>query len=304
MGMRAAVLCTLVVALVAGCAQNTPAVREAGAPPSIAAQPSYGPISQAEACPSAAPVHLPADVGLVTAAYVCVKQFRTVPGDGQWEFAVVQAATSGLEALVLAYGTPDAPPTDGACAAIGYDPLIVYLHGGRTVAVRAPQDGCGKPTAAAMRAFAALGTVDITARRVRQVTSQLSLTSGCSDQYKDMLAIEEESGGPRHVWRAPRPVGAGAELCVYRVTADAQGIRLGQLASARRLTPADLDRIDTALTTATADTSCTRHQHTRFALLQGGRGGFETLVAVDGCAVQQDGGWCRAPDRLRALVAA
>lgn len=303
MGMRAAVLRTLVVALLAGCAHPV-AHGVTVAPPSIAAAPSYGPISEAEACPRTTAVHLPAGLGLVTGAYLCVQQFRTVAGDGEWEYAVVQGVTSGLDALLRAYGMPDAEPTDGACDAIGYVARVVFLHGSRTVAVRAPTDGCGKPTAAAARALAALGTVDVTTTKVRRVTSQLSITSGCPEQYKDMLAIEEGFGGPKQVSSAPRPVGPGAELCVYTVAHDARGARLGQLSAARRLTPAELVQIDRALSTATVDHSCSRHQHTRFALLQAGAGGPQTLVALDGCAVQQDGGWWRAPDRLRALVAA
>ena len=304
MGMRAAVLRTLVVALLAGCAQNSPAAHEAVVPPSIAAPLSYRPISASEACPKADAVHLPADVGSVTAAYLCVQQFRTVVGDGEWEFAVVQGVTSGLDGLLRAYGMPDAKPTDEACDAVGYAPRVVFLHGSRTVAVRAPTDGCGKPTAAAARAFAALGTVDVTATKVRRVTSQLSISSGCPDQYKDMLAIEEGLGGPKQVSSAPRPVAPGAELCIYTVTHDAQGARLGQLSAARGLTPAQVVEVNQALSSAAVDATCTRHQHTRFAVLGSMQGGFDTLVAVDGCAVQQDGGWWRAPDRLRALVAA
>jgi hypothetical protein len=302
-GMRATVLWTLVVGLLAGCA-SAPAVGRTVTPPSIAARPSYGPIRQAEACPRTDAVHLPAHAAVVTAAYVCDQQLRPVAGDGQWEYAVVHGVTSGLEALLRAYALPDEKLTDGSCAAIYSDPRVVYLHGARTLAVRAPRDGCGQPTAAATRAFAALGTVDVTAVKVRRTTSELALSTGCSDQYKDMLAIEGQTGDPKQVERVPHPVGAGAELCVYRVTRDAQGFRLGQLSAGRRLTPAQLDQINQALTAATVDPSCTRSQHTGFALLQGGRGGSDTLVAVDGCAVQQDGGWWRAPDRLRALVAA
>ena len=79
----------------------------------------------------------------------------------------------------------------------------LYLHGSRTLAVRAPLDGCGAPLAAAWRAFDALGAVDLAATKLDRVTSPLAQTSGCSDQYKDMLAVEEESGGPRQIVDGP-----------------------------------------------------------------------------------------------------
>ena len=300
MTMRAAVAWMLVAGLLAGCAQKAPAAPEAAAPPTIAATVSYGPISEPDACPASAAVHVPADLGPVPQAYLCVQQFRPVPGNGVWEYAVVQGVTSGLAALLQVYATPDQKLTDGACAAIYRDPRVVYLHGSRTIAVRAPQDGCGQPTAAAERAYAALGTVDVTVRKLHQVTTQVTLISGCPGQYKDMLAIEEESGGPKGVSPTPRPVGAGAKLCIYQVTG---GTGIGQLIAGHELSSTVLDQINAALTTAQVDSSCARHGHTRFALLEPPEGGSQTVVALDGCAVQQDGGWWRASDRLRSLVA-
>jgi hypothetical protein len=44
--------------------------------------------------------------------------------------------------------------------------------------------------------------------------------------------------------------------------------------------------------------------HKEFALVWSPPNGGSTLVALDGCAVQQDGGWWRATDQLRELLAA
>ena len=304
MRVPAAVLATLVVGLLAGCGQpvSTGSAPQATTTPPEAPSPSYAPIAAADACPTAAPVHLPDDVGPVRAAYLCVRETRPVQGDGEWEFFVVKGVTSGLDALLFAYRTADAPPTTEACDASGVIPHLLYLRGSRTLAVRAPMDGCGKPSRAAAGAYAALGTVEISATRVRQVTSQLSQTSGCPDMYKDMLAIEESFGDPRQTSRSPTPVEPGAELCIYGVTLDPHGYRFVWLSAARQLSSTDVNRINSALGGATVDASCSRHQHRRFALL--GSGGATTLVALDGCAVQQDGGWWRATDRLRALVTA
>jgi hypothetical protein len=242
----------------------------------------------------------------VTQAYFCVRETRPIHGDGEWQFSVVKGVTSGLDALLRAYRTPDAPPTNGSCTADYRDPRVLFLRGSRTPAVRAPRDGCGQPSGPAVRAYEALRTVDITVTRLGQVTTERSRTTGCPDMYKDMLAIEEASGGPPQVSPTPRAVEAGTVLCSYAATPDAQGLRVGRLTSARPLTSAEVGQINNVLPQATIDASCSRHQHTRFAMLQtGGQdGGPTTLVALDGCAVQQDGGWWRAPDRLRALVAA
>jgi hypothetical protein len=302
----AALLSTLVVVLVAACAQH---VAPASAPltaaaPSVAGPESYAPISAAAACPALPAAHLPDDEGPISSAYVCVQETRAVPGDGEWMFRVVKGVTSGLPALLLAYRTADAPPSTGPCTADAVVARPLYLHGSRTLAVRAPLDGCGKPIPSATHALDELGTVEISATRLGRVMTQLSQTSGCSDQYKDVLAIEESMGDPRQVAQAPTPVQSGTEVCVYTVAKDPQGLGVGQLSAARQLTGADVARINGELTRATVDASCSRHQHTRFALLQAGGqgGGPTTLVALDGCAVQQDGGWWRVTDRLRALV--
>jgi hypothetical protein len=274
--------------------------------PSVAPSPSYAPISAASACPTGTPVHLPDDAGPVGSAYVCTQETRPVPGDGEWQFLVVKGVTSGLHALLLTYRTPDAATTTDICDAVGVIPQPLYLHGSRTLAVRAPLDGCGKPIRSATKALAALGTVEITASKLNRVTSQLAQTSGCSDQYKDMLTIEEESGGPPQTSKVPSPVALGSELCIYTVTVDSHGYRFVWLSSARQLSRTEVDRINSALSGATVDASCSRRRPERFALLQPNLtpGGPATLVDLDGCAVQQDGGWWRATDRLRALIAA
>ena len=79
-----------------------------------------------------------------------------------------------------------------------------------------------------------------------------------------------------------------------RVPAELSLVGCDDIEMARLVTP--------ELTTVAADSTCSRHGHTRFALVM--PGGPSTLVALDGCAVQQDDGWWRATDRLRALVGA
>ena len=180
------------------------------------------------------------------------------------------------------------------------DPLVVWLRGAGTVPVRAPRDDCGKPTGAARAAYQGLTTVVLSTTRLTQVTSQLATDSSCSDAYKDMLSIEESSGGPPQTAAHPRPVASGTRVCFYTVAPDEQGDRVGHLTSSELLTQEQSDAINAALRVAVVDRTCGRHTHTRFALLSTAGGG--TLVALDGCAVHQDQGWWRAGDSLRAAL--
>ena len=80
-------------------------------------------------------------------------------------------------------------------------------------------------------------------------------------------------------------------------------MRFGQLDAHRILTGEDLGAVNTALGLVRSDPSCSRQEHTRFALLTAG-GIAETVVALDGCAVSQGSGWWRADDQLRTAVGA
>jgi hypothetical protein len=92
-------------------------------------------------------------------------------------------------------------------------------------------------------------------------------------------------------------------VCTYQVEADAQGNRIGRLDGHRALTADEIAAVNAALTNVTVDPTCSRSTQTRFALLVAKNG--PTVVALDGgCAVSQnDGGWFRAGDDLRAALA-
>lgn len=287
------------VAVLSGCGE-TPVQTlgaEGTATPFVA--PSYAPVSKQEACPDGEPVHLPAETGTIEAAYVCRSDYRPVPGDGEWSFDVVRGITDRLDELVQVYATADAPRS-GVCTTELPDPLVVYLHGARTLAVRAPLNACGKPTQAARAAYEALVTTVVSETKANRGRSQVSIDTGCSDDYKDMLALEEpiESSAPPAA--TPEPLDGNARACIYTVRGTED---VGHLSSTRTFTAGQLAELNEALAGSRADSSCSRHGHTRFTLIPGGQG-MTTLVALDGCAVQQDTGWWRATDRLRQLIAA
>ncbi|MCU1588310.1 MAG: hypothetical protein JWN31_1803 [Frankiales bacterium] len=293
-------LAVLSLALVTACGQSVVGQRDSIRP---AANPSYGPITPAEACPKVTGDHLPAEIGAVKQAFICGEETRRVPGDGEWSFDVVRGVTSGLDELLQAYAVPDeALGGHTTCTLDLPSPLDVVLRADRTLVVRAPRDDCSKPTTVARQAYAALGLTELGATKRQRVQSELGVTSGCPDKNKDMLAVEEEMGGPSRSEPAPEPITDATKICSYDVVQDSDGDPVGQVVAVRPMTPALEADINAALADSHRDSSCARHGHRQFALIFGGRGGT-TLIAIDGCAVQQDDGWWRATDKLRELVA-
>ncbi len=243
---------------------------------------------------------LPPDAGAPERAYRCSLEFRVVRGDGEWEFEVVRELTGGLDRLLAEYREPDASRTDGPCTLELPNPRIVWLHGRDVVAVRAPVDECGTPTRGAVAAYDSLTTRVVSQKRVRQVTSELAVSSGCSQDHKNMLFIEAEDGPPSTGARR-QPLGAERHrVCTYVVTADRHG---GRLVAARLLSPAEVAKVSAALLQSQPDATCDPGQHRRFALLTSPDESVEaTYVALDGCAVNQGSGWWRGTDQLRALL--
>jgi hypothetical protein len=291
----------LTAALLAGCGQQhgdrTADLRATTSPSPLASS-----VPESTACPKQEPVHLDSSQGPFTDAFLCTSELRNVPGSGQWDFRVVRRVTGGLDALLQVYAEPDAKvPGNVICTLELPNPRVLWLHGDKVVAARAPRDVCSKPTRDARAAFEALTTSEVWAEKNRQVTSQQSLDSGCSDSWKDMLSIDEEFGGPKQTSPQPRPLGAGTWACLHDVKTDGNE-RVGKLASSRVFAAQQLKDLNAALAKADVDPSCKRSTHTRFALLLARQASYATYVALDGCAVQQDGGWWRAGDDHRGLL--
>ncbi|WP_143087239.1 hypothetical protein [Geodermatophilus ruber] len=297
---------SLLAVVVAGCGtavtgQHTPG----GGSPATPAPSSSGPAVEPEAaCPVQTPEHLSGGGADATEVYICTRESRAVPDDGMWMFQVVRRVSGGLDPLLQAYAAPDDSPVSGiACAAIGYDPLVVYLHGdGGTRAVRAPVDTCGAPTAQARSAYDSLVTTVVRERSDARIQSQLSVDTQCPDAFKDILSLDERdrlSGADDGL--APEPLSDPVSVCEYRITTDADGNRIGHLDGHRILSGDRLRALNTALGHVRHDPSCSRHEQTSFAVLNMG-GSQETVVALDGCAVSQGYGWWRADDQLRLAV--
>ena len=288
--------------------------RPGGDPPEPAEPPEW---TIATACPgwSADPlrsvpvVRLPPDLGPVTDAFICSTTRKIVPDDGEWLFQEARRITGGLEELLHVYAMPDARPTptddtstvEQICLfSISITPPI-WLHGAAVLAVRPPLGRCGNPIRGVNAALRRLTTQVVVSEPVRQVSSQLSIDSGCSDQGKNVMSIDAELGEPPSS-ESPQPLPIEPHLvCTYQVIESGDDWRL---IAADRIGPAQLEPINSALAESVPEASCRRGIESRYAVMYPAErdGEFATYVAVDGCAVQQDNRWWRASDQLRALL--
>ena len=308
-GRRAIASSLLVVSLTAcGQAAGTDAASpDSSGSPAGQVAPSASPaaVTSGTACPAQEPSHLPQEHEAVTDAYICVEEDRAVPGEGVALAQVVRRVTGGLDALLTAYAAPDEAPTpDTICGLAAWHPLVVYLHDDSGVhAVRAPTTSCSAPTEPARSAYTALVTAVVGEEGRRTVQSQLSVDSNCPDDYKDTLSIDEQfdstspgDQGPGS--STPTALAGPVSVCTYRVASDDEGMRAGRLDGQDTLTGDQLSAVNEALSLARPDPGCSRHEHTRFAVLNGGQQDA-TVIALDGCAVSQEEGWWRAADQLR-----
>ncbi len=243
--------------------------------------------------------HLPEDFGTIRAAYRCAVVDREVPGDGVWQYQVVRAVTGELQQLQQVLEEPDAAPTSGSCTAeFDIGPPIWVVGTKDAALVRVPLDECGHALGSAVEVVDGLPMKKVSAQRLQQVESQTAVDSGCSQDFKDLLRIEASTGYGRPGTTPPRlDEGRGWTVCRYRAVTQDQ---VGSLASADRLSTAQVAAINAALAGSRGDDTCRRDDHSRFATITDGNDWLD--VALDGCAVQQGSTWWRAPAELRRML--
>jgi hypothetical protein len=246
--------------------------------------------------------HLPADVGPITAAYLCEVVDRSVPGDGVWQYQVVREVTGGLPALEEALAVPDAPRNSGMCTLQFDIGRPIWVVGQRSALVRVPLDGCGHAVQGAKDVLEQLPTKVVSEKRTRQMETQTAVDSGCSQDFKDMLRVESADNRLPDV-EAPPQLDESMRWTVCRYDVVSQDGGGGSLTSADRLTPKQVTRLNAALAASHADPSCRRDDHTRFATVIDVDGSNYWLdVALDGCAVQRGSDWWRADPEVRRLL--
>jgi hypothetical protein len=202
----------------------------------------------------------------------CRPGFQKVAGQGEWTTAITEKADTPAEDLVAQLRQPSAPSTDGACTMEYISPPYIMLINaeGKAVLPRIPQDSCGKPKIEVRNAVDALPYKVVSETPVHQSQSQLSLETGCSDSWKDLLAIDGLSYKPGPATKVLPGTGQ-VRVCVFQAEGEA-----GKLVSAHNIPADQLTSLDSAGPAVPCEV-----KHTRFATLTGEKG--DAWIELDGC---------------------
>jgi hypothetical protein len=212
------------------------------------------------------------------AVTVCRQETRR-RADGGLDLITVELRGDEVAALAAALRLPDLHPAGGACRTVlRRDVGWFALHdaGGRWVRPGAPVDACGNARREVVDAFAALRLTRVAATVVRELESAGAAASGCSQDWKNMVAIDAPTARPG---RGADLAGDEIRVCVYRVGADAgEFVRGGLVRPGERRTA-----IGRALTEAGPAGACARTAG-RFAVLRPTKTNTgEVYVELDGC---------------------
>ena len=235
----------------------------------------------ADGVPSMSGSPLPADFDAV-AVVRCKDEDETIPGDGVWDVALAQRATTGLSALTTALRTPSSgPPTasDFACSAVGILlPNFALVNAqGQIVRPSLPHDECDQPLTVALNAVDAMPWRTETEQRLSQVQTQAESDTGCLPSYKDVFDLPAPKATP---WtELTEPTAA----CEYAVSSTSGGVGIGAFVRGVTLNDAQRLAISTALTGAdpTPAKACSAQAAT-FAVLMVSPS-ENVVVELDGC---------------------
>ena len=286
--------------LCAGCADNTPPIERASTAPFPQAVPSAdeAPVT-GEKCPSDATdpaiKQLAADSSdsasqsplstsfVAVAAVRCLDEVETVAGDGTWNIAVEQRATSDLSALITALRTPSSNAPAGsniACADPGVlIPLFALVDAqGRITRPALPHDECQMPLPQALAAISALPWKTEAEQRLSQVQTQSEVDTGCPSTYKDTFDFDIPNAKP---WTAPLDPTTACEYTATTPTSADPGIAIGDFSHGVKLSSAQQHAIASALKNLGPATTCTT-QASKFLLLTAPTQ-QNLVVELDGC---------------------
>jgi hypothetical protein len=317
----------LLAGLGAGCASSTTTSVGTNPAPAVSSSPlprSDGSLANAiagpagESCPSTSTdpaiaklragveqVALPKDFQPV-AAIRCQSEARTVPGDGEWDFADAQRADTGMAGLVAALRLPSKTAAAGEmvpCPAMAMMqlPFALVDAKGNLVSPLLPHDVCDFPLQQVSNTINALPWRTETDQRLRQIQTQAEIDTGCSSEYKDMFDHPVPGATP-DPWNRSDTVNT-TEVCVYTLKPSTPDdyIAIGSFTYGAKLTPAQQAAIVGQFSQAgqTPAPACTT-KAAQFATV--GKAG--SLVELDGCKRirWQNGFLSTAPDGLVRLL--
>ena len=233
----------------------------------------------------------------------CEFSLAIVPGDGEWQTRDEQQARSGLDALVAALRQPSENNSTANCPAMGVVPVVITLTDthGRKVVPAIPHETCGAPLPSVVQAIRQLPWRSVSHTKIRRTRSQLEVDSGCSGQYKPMIAIEAAEGSTRSSIAARPDQGkppAALKVCRYRLdptntisgSDPSASFKMGVLSSAATLRGAIGDRFVTSVNTAPPVTTRCEQPQAPFAVVSAVDGGGPYLtVELSGCYRADDG---------------
>ncbi len=223
----------------------------------------------------------------------CVVDQRAVAGDGIWQFAVAQRASSGLGEFLRLLQQPSASAPARATIVCPADLLMVPDFGlvgsdGTVIRPKLPLTVCNQPMVNVLGALNNLPWTTETEAKVKQTQTQAELDTGCPSGFKYLPGLK--SGAAVIPWSevkhpAPGPI---TTVCVFRVnaTGTTDPYPEGSFVAGEKLTGAQgaaaLALVDGASTAdSIANAPCSGNA-TRFAMLGDG-GDLPYTLELDGC---------------------
>ena len=196
---------------------------------------------------------------------------------------VAERADTSASDLVDQLRRPsDSSSTPTPCRAMLVIPPYFALvdPAGKALLPAIPTDECANPREEARTALEALPFRVLSETRVRQLESQQSIDSGCSEFWKDELTIDAghaKPGPATPLWPTP----AALRVCIYDTSRSTEDL-VGQFASGRTLTGDAAKTLSDALGKAGPATACST-PHARFAVVNLDSTGQRAVAALDGC---------------------
>ena len=181
----------------------------------------------------------------------CLLGIETVAGDGEWFIVREQEVRADLSGLTTQLRKPDEKATgDLACPGIAYGQIVITLvdAAGRSIVPSIPRTACLAPMPSVVQTIRDLPWQTVRTSKVRQVRSQLEVSTNCSKSYKPVIDIQAADGRPRTGPTAPVfPVTTYAlQICRYdlnpkdTISVGTASFQIGTLVSAASLQGAAL----------------------------------------------------------------
>lgn len=216
----------------------------------------------------------------------CRTEVRDLPGQGQWNVVVTERADTAATELVEQLRRPSDPRTAEACTLeLVVPPYFLLVDAAATAILpEVPTDICGKPRREVLELVNSLEYRTLAEAPVAQVRSPESVESGCSDSYKDVIALghvgRAAPADPAHpLW--PEPTPATVQVCVYGQISAGE-LPAGTLTRGHTLDGDAASGLLAALRTAGPAAQCST-PHTGFAVLTVPGFSQPALVELDGC---------------------